>query len=116
MRVAIVGSRRRRDRQSVVDCVAGLPADTVIVSGACRGPDRWAAAAAVALDMPVAIHIPDPTGVRCRGEAARRYHERNQRIVDDCARVIAFPAADRKGGTEDTIRRAIKAGKPVEIR
>jgi hypothetical protein len=34
----------------------------------------------------------------------------------DCDRVVAFVASDRKGGTEDTIKRALKAAKPVEIR
>jgi hypothetical protein len=36
--------------------------------------------------------------------------------VDDSDRIIAFVAADRTGGTEDTIRRAKRAGKPVELR
>jgi hypothetical protein len=31
-------------------------------------------------------------------------------------RIIAFVAPDRTGGTEDTIRRAERAGKPVELR
>jgi hypothetical protein len=54
--------------------------------------------------------------VRCYGEAARRYHTRNQEIVDAADRIIAFVAPDRRGGTEDTIRRARRAGKAVEIR
>lgn len=116
MRIAIVGSRRRTDRDAVQACVGALPADAVIVSGGCEGPDLWAEEAARALDRAVAVHRPDLVGVRNRGEAARRYYERNQRIVDDCDRVIAFVAADRTGGTEDTIRRARRAGKPVELR
>lgn len=49
-------------------------------------------------------------------QAAQRHYDRNQRIIDDCDRVIAFAASDRTGGTEDTIRRAGRAGKPVEVR
>jgi hypothetical protein len=33
----------------------------------------------------------------------------------DADRIIAFPAADRTGGTEDTIRRAVRAAK-LELR
>ena len=54
--------------------------------------------------------------VRNYGEAARRYHVRNQRIGEYCDRVIAFVVPDRTGGTEDRIRRAQRAGKPVELR
>jgi hypothetical protein len=48
--------------------------------------------------------------------AAGCFYRRNQRLVDDSDRVIAFVAPDRTGGTEDTIRRATRAGKPVEVR
>jgi hypothetical protein len=61
-------------------------------------------------------HRPELAGVRGYGPAVRRYHDRNQRIVEDCDRLIAFVAPDRTGGTEDTIRRARRAGKPVELR
>jgi hypothetical protein len=54
--------------------------------------------------------------VRTRTEAVRRYHERNARVVADADMVVAFVAEDRKGGTENTIRDAKRAGKPVEIR
>jgi hypothetical protein len=37
--IAIVGARRRTDRETVDRLVAGLPADTVIVSGGAKGPD-----------------------------------------------------------------------------
>jgi hypothetical protein len=43
-------------------------------------------------------------------------HGRNPMLVDDSDMVIAFVAPDRTGGTEDTIRRAVRAGKPVEVR
>jgi hypothetical protein len=121
MRVAIVGSRRRADRSAVEACVAELPKGSVVVSGGCRGVDRWAAEAARLRGLDVAEHKPELDAARSRGEAARRYYERNQRVVDDCDRMIAFPAADRPngakgGGTEDTIRRAIAAGKCVQLR
>lgn len=96
--------------------MAALPAGAVVVSGGCRGVDTWAAEAAARRGLQVVVHRPDLRGVRCRGEAAGRYYARNQRIVDDCDRMIAFPASDRTGGAEDAIRRARAAGKPVEVR
>jgi len=111
-----VGSRRWRDRAAVEAAVAALPAGTVVVSGGCRGVDRWAVEAARRCGLAVAVHRPDLTGVRSRGEAAARYHKRNKRIVEDCQRMIAFRASDARGGTEDAIRRARAAGIPVDLR
>jgi hypothetical protein len=116
MRVAVVGSRRRLDREAVVAAVRALQPGAVIVSGGCEGPDQWAAAAARSQGLPVVEHLPDTAGCRQRFEFTRAYYGRNQKVVDDCDQVIAFVAADRKGGTEDTIRRARKAGKPVDVR
>src|ERR1700739_2122332 len=116
MRVASVGSPRREDRARIEACVRALPIGTVIVSGGATGPDSWAAAAACARGLEVVVHHPDLEGVRSRFEATQRFYARNQAIVDDCDELIAFPAPDRKGGTEDTIRRALRAGKPVHLR
>jgi hypothetical protein len=114
--VAVVGSRRRTDRAAVEACIAALPVGTTVISGGCWGVDTWAADAAVRRGLDVCVLLPNLAGVRCRGEAAGRMYARNQRVVDACDRVIAFPSADRTGGTEDTIRRATKAGKPVDLR
>lgn len=111
-----MGSRRWRDRAAVEAAVAALPAGTVVVSGGCRGVDTWAVEAARQRGLEVVVHRPDLVGVRSRGVAAARYHARNQRIVDDCERVIAFRRAEGRGGTEDAIRRARAAGIPVEVR
>lgn len=115
MRIAVVGSRSRTDRHTVEDYVRSLDADDVIVSGGCKGPDLWAEEAAKANGLAVDVHLPNLAGVRNRGEASRRYYERNQKVVDAADLVVALVAADRKGGTEDTIRRAVQAGKPVII-
>jgi hypothetical protein len=115
-RVAIVGSRRRTDRTAVEAAVAELPAGTVVVSGGCRGVDTWAAAAARSHGLAVVEHRPDTHGIRNRGVAAHRYHDRNRRIAEDCDRMIAFPASDRTGGTENAMAHARRLGKPIEIR
>jgi len=116
VRVGIVGSRRRTDRETVEATVAALPVGTVVVTGGAAGPDQWAAQAALAHGIEVLVHRPDFAAVRTRWQATDRYYARNQRIVDDADRVIAFVAPDRTGGTEDTIRCALRAGKPVELR
>jgi predicted Rossmann fold nucleotide-binding protein DprA/Smf involved in DNA uptake len=46
MRVAVVGSRRRSDREAVEACVSELAHGTVVISGGASGPDRWAEEAA----------------------------------------------------------------------
>jgi predicted Rossmann fold nucleotide-binding protein DprA/Smf involved in DNA uptake len=115
MKVAIIGSRRRKDRDAVVAAVQALQPGTIVVSGGCEGPDEWAADAARHAGLAVVEHLPDTAGCRRRFEFTKAYYARNQLVANDCDRVVAFVAPDRKGGTEDTIKRALKAGKPVEI-
>ena len=116
MRIAIIGSRRRTDRETIETAVAGLSAETIVVTGGAEGPDSWAEQAARRWGLAVVVHRPDLDGVHARWQAAERFYARNQRIVDNADCIIAFVAADRTGGTEDTIRRARRAGKPVEVR
>jgi len=116
VRVGIVGSRRRTDRKAVEACISQLAAETVVITGAARGPDRWAEEAARARGLVIVVHKPDLDGALTRWQASDRYYARNQRIVDDSDMIIAFVTPDRTGGTEDTIRRAVRAGKPVEVR
>jgi hypothetical protein len=114
MRYGIVGSRRRSDRESVIARVEALPAGSVVVSGGAKGPDSWAEHAAKARGLETIRHEPE-RGKRTRWEATEAFYARNQKIVDDSDELIAFVAPDRKGGTEDTIRRAQKKGIPVTI-
>jgi hypothetical protein len=116
MRVGVAGSRRRTDRETIEAAMAALAPGTIVITGGAWGPDRWAEQAARARGLEVAVHEPDLDGVRVRWQAAERFYARNQRIIDDSDMVIAFAAPDRTGGTEDTIRRAVRAGKPVEVR
>lgn len=103
------------DRQTVTKIVGDLPSGTVVVSGGCRGVDLWAAEDARKAGLHVIEILPDLAGVRSRGEASRRYHDRNTLVVAQCDRLIALVSNDRKGGTEDTVKKARAAGKPVVI-
>lgn len=115
MRVGIVGSRRCTNRNAVESLVWRLPEGTVVVSGGAKGPDKWAEIAAKARRLDTLIFLPDLGNVRHRGEVTRRYYERNQTVVDHCDVLHAFVSEDRKGGTEDTIRRAQAKGIDVII-
>jgi predicted Rossmann fold nucleotide-binding protein DprA/Smf involved in DNA uptake len=115
MKYAIVGSRKRTDRQTVVDLVGRLPSGSVIVSGGADGPDTWAAEEAEARGLQTIIHLPEGGPSATRWAATEKFYARNQKIVDDADCVFALVDPSRKGGTEDTIRRATRKGIPVTI-
>ena len=81
----------------------------VIVSGGARGVDSIAAAWARRRGIPVIEHKPDYARY---GKAAP--HVRNDLIVAEADRVVAFWDG-RSRGTQSTIRKALKHGKPVDI-
>jgi cell division ATPase FtsA len=101
MRVGVVGSRRRTDREAVEAYIAELAPGTVVITGGAKGPDQWAEQAARTWGLEVVVHTPNLDGVRAQWQAAERFYARNQRIVEDSDVVIAFVAPDRTGGTED---------------
>jgi hypothetical protein len=113
-RLAVVGSRDYPSPELVRARVLALPARTVVVSGGAEGVDTWAAEAAAARGLSVEVLLPELDGIRSRGEASRRYHERNARVIAAVDRVLAFTDKD-SGGTWDTIKRARAAGLPVEV-
>ena len=59
LRVGIVGSRRRKDSQSVYDLVKRLPGSGTVVSGGCWGPDSWALDWAKKRGLPCEEFLPD---------------------------------------------------------
>jgi predicted Rossmann fold nucleotide-binding protein DprA/Smf involved in DNA uptake len=119
-KVAIIGSRRRSkssDKQAVIDLVGKLAPDDIVVSGGCAGPDFWAERSAITRGLRTEIYLPDrSTPVGSKWEAAKRYYDRNTLVAEAADVVYAFVAEDRKGGTEDTIRKALKMGKPIHLR
>ena len=115
LRVAIVGSRDFLDRSLVEQFVIRLAArapDTVIISGAARGVDTWAAQTAKNLGLEV-IEFPvtSEDWERYGNGAGRR---RNTFIVEACDVVVAFWNGV-SGGTMDTVRKARAAGKKVKV-
>jgi predicted Rossmann fold nucleotide-binding protein DprA/Smf involved in DNA uptake len=115
MKYGIVGSRRRKDKETVVAFVNELQKDDVVVTGGCRGVDTWAAEAAAARSLRTRTIRPDTSKCRTRFEVADAYYDRNRRVAEESDMLVAFVASDRRGGTENTIAHARRLGKPVRI-
>lgn len=109
-RVLVCGSRRNREYADVCERLDRLPPATVIIEGGCQGVDQQAAR--IAGDKGWGC-ITVPAKWNEHGCAAGPL--RNQEMIDmKPDLVLAFPDA-RSVGTLDTIRRARKAGIPVEV-
>jgi hypothetical protein len=116
VRIAIVGSRRFKNRKKVIDLVNSLPQETVIVTGGCRGPDTWAENAAKKRGLKTIIFLPKlPPDNSPRHEFIKAYYERNLKIAQNADMVHAFVSSDRKGGTENTIKHAEMENIPIVI-
>lgn len=116
--IGIVGSRRRNTAKDHFATCATLNhylsknkiKDFKLVSGGCpKGGDLFAEAIARDKGLTITIHYPNWKGPA--GKAAG--FVRNTAIAEDCDVLIAVVASDRTGGTEDTIRKVKKLGKPV---
>lgn len=115
MRFGIVGSRRRSCKPEVIALVGSFPADAVVVSGGCRGVDTWAVEAALARGLKIAVHLPLLPATQDYKESCEAYYARNKRIAEDSDMLYAFVAADRRGGTENTVKHAVRLGKKVVL-
>jgi predicted Rossmann fold nucleotide-binding protein DprA/Smf involved in DNA uptake len=115
MKYGVVGSRRRSDRESVYKFIDTLSLDDVVISGACRGVDTWAAERARQRGIKVIEHKPDLSKCKTYLDKVYAYYARNKLIAKDCDILIAFVAPDRKGGTENTISYAREFEKKILI-
>ena len=104
-RIGIVGTRQR-DSEADFDLVVAAflkvyELGDVIISGGClRGGDRFAAAIASKMNIPIKEYLPDWENYPRLGGFIR-----NTRIAGDSDILIACIAKIRKGGTEDTINK-----------
>lgn len=117
-RLAVVGTRDFSDFVYIKDKINSLGLDiNLIVSGGAKGVDMVAEAYArwygiPLLVFPVGYGDDQKFGWSTHGRAAGVI--RNQKIVDACDEVIAFPKEGGRG-TQDTMRKAEKAGKKLHI-
>lgn len=111
--IAIVGSRRRAsnaDFEKLKDVFFSIYKDgDRIVSGGCpKGADRFAEIIAKTYQIPIMIYY-----ANWNKHGKRAGFLRNTNIAEDADVVIAMVAHDRTGGTEDTVKKAIKLGKEM---
>ncbi len=114
MRLAIIGSRRRSEARAISHLLSTLQPELVITGGA-EGIDTEAAIAAADLSIACRIIRPALAGKQTRGQVMKAIRERNEEIVETADAVVAFPAANRTGGTEMGIHHAQRLGKPLII-
>ncbi|RLI55214.1 MAG: hypothetical protein DRP09_10390 [Candidatus Thorarchaeota archaeon] len=108
--IGIVGSRRRNSQEDFEFLRRYIKSivkdgDTFVSGGCPKGGDRFAEIIAKELGISIRIHYPDWSKGRYAGL------ERNTLIARDADVLIALIAPDRRGGTEDTIRKFKAMGK-----
>lgn len=109
MKLAIVGTRTPSISFKMFEHYMKVYAPSQIISGGAKGIDTYAADYAKAHDIPLLEILPDYAAY---GKQATL--RRNTQIVDAADKVIAFPGATSRG-TYDTIKKAEKQGKMLEI-
>jgi predicted Rossmann fold nucleotide-binding protein DprA/Smf involved in DNA uptake len=115
MKIAVVGSRTRTDKQSVVDYIDSVSQDDTIISGGCEGVDTWAIEAAMARGLKWKVIYPNMDGAKNYYDRCNRYYDRNEKVAKEAEMVVAFVSKNRKGGTENTLQYAKKYGKVVIV-
>jgi len=116
LKYGIVGSRQRKDKQSVIDFIDSLQSDDIVVSGGCEGVDTWAEEATKARGLKTIIHQPKISKGGNKFDAMHAFRNRNRLIAEECDILIAFVSLERKGGTELTIKYAENLGKEVVVK
>jgi hypothetical protein len=111
--IGIVGSRKRNSKEDFIKCLNALKEiyeeGDYLMSGGCpQGADNFAEQIARELGLTIIIHH-----ANWKKYGKRAGIIRNQFIADDCNVLIALVAEDRKGGTEDTVKKVEKKGKKV---
>ena len=126
MKIAVVGSRKFKDKQFVENKMIEIIRfdGWTLVSGGAPGVDTWAEDYAKLMRWKTIIlkanwkDLTHPDAVIKNGKYgkydAMAGFRRNQLIVDEADKVVAFWDG-KSSGTKDTIDRAIRVGKPIDI-
>ena len=115
--IGIVGARKYKDRQSVIELVHSLPKDSIIITSSCRGVCTWAGKAARVAGLGVRIYVPDLTGIENRADMLERYYRRNRELISACVAVHAFISQEGglTGGTRYEVQYAKRLAKQVVL-
>lgn len=119
-RIGIIGTRRRNEEEDYLLLEAAFllihnEGDTIVSGGCPKGGDAFAERLAKKYSIPIKIHYPDKSSldgklmkVNPRAAYAKINYARNTLIANDSDILIAVVSSDRKGGTEDTIKKFLK--------
>lgn len=121
--IGIVGSRKRNtlfDRKIVFDIVSRF-ADkevfkegVVIVSGGAKGPDSFAEEAARFYGLQTKIFpVEKDKEIKTKYDFTLLAYKRNSLIAEESNDLFALVCKERKGGTEDTVKKMLALKKNV---
>jgi hypothetical protein len=115
--IGIVGARKYKDRQSVIELIETLPTDCVVVTSSCRGVCTWAGETAKAIGLEVQIFAPDLTNIRDHSDMVERYYKRNRQLISACDIVHAFISLETglTGGTRYEVQYAKRLRKELVL-
>lgn len=114
IRIGVVGSRRRtsyKEKKKLFDALAHLCLkyrdkckEIILVSGGCpEGADAFAKEYADLVGIKIEEFLPQIEDTFTYYQRVLAYYARNELIAKNSDFIIAMPAPDRKGGTENTI-------------
>ncbi len=117
MNIGIVGARKYKDAEFVIDVVNSLPIESLIITSGCKGACTWARKAAEDRSMKVNVYAPDLTNIRSWFEIPKRYYQRNKELVEASDILHAFISQEDglTGGTRFEVDYAAKLRIPVQI-
>jgi hypothetical protein len=117
MNIGIVGARKYRDRDSVINLINYLPIESVIITSSCKGVCTWVREEAERRGMEVMLFIPDLSNIRAWFEILKRYYQRNKELVEACDLLYAFISQENgfTGGTRFEVEYAVRLGIPVQV-
>ena len=117
MNIGIVGARKYKDRQSVIELVSTLPREATVITSSCKGVCTWVKEAAEERGMNVIIFAPDLENIRAWYDVPKRYYQRNKEMVEACDLLHAFISAEDGfiGGTRFEVEYAVRLGIPVQV-
>ena len=109
----IVGSRRYTNRSLIEKMIDTFDYDDVVISGGCKGVDRWAVSHARKRGLKTLVFLPKLKKAKTHYDYCHAYYNRNALIAQHSDILCAFVMSDRKGGTENTIGWARKFNKRI---
>lgn len=115
MRIAIIGSRNFKDLARITECLVriknSMHEDITIISGGALGVDQHAIEQAAIMGFKTNDddYLPD-----LRMGIPACYHIRNDKLIADADKVIAFWDGASKG-TESVINKCLKKRKNIEV-